>query len=45
MQKFGNIESASRVFREIKEQDLLTWTVMIWGWAVHGSSERALQCF
>ncbi|KDP39353.1 hypothetical protein JCGZ_01110 [Jatropha curcas] len=43
--KCGSIESASQVFRETKEKDVLTWTVMIWGWAIHGHSEEAIQCF
>ncbi|KAF8388440.1 hypothetical protein HHK36_027110 [Tetracentron sinense] len=43
--KCGKIESASRVFCETKEKDLLTWSVMIWGWAIHGCSEQALKCF
>lgn len=43
--KCGNIESANDVFRETKDKDILTWSVMIWGWAVHGHSEEAIQCF
>ncbi|OVA06856.1 Pentatricopeptide repeat [Macleaya cordata] len=43
--KCGRIDCASRAFGEIKEKDLLTWSVMISGWATHGSSEQALQCF
>ncbi|KAF8405774.1 hypothetical protein HHK36_007852 [Tetracentron sinense] len=43
--KCGKIESASRVFCETKEKNLLTWSVMIWCWAIHGCSEQALQCF
>ncbi|KAK9287802.1 hypothetical protein L1049_016243 [Liquidambar formosana] len=43
--KCGNIETASRVFSKTKEKDLLTWSVMIWGWAIHGCFEEALQCF
>nr|DAD37051.1 TPA_asm: hypothetical protein HUJ06_007692 [Nelumbo nucifera] len=43
--KCGKIEYASRVFGETKEKDLLTWSVMISGWAMHGCSAQALQCF
>ncbi|CBI17228.3 unnamed protein product, partial [Vitis vinifera] len=43
--KCGNIKSASRVFVETKGKDLLTWSVMIWGWAIHGCFDQALQCF
>ncbi|KAJ0091922.1 hypothetical protein Patl1_26043 [Pistacia atlantica] len=43
--KCGNIEAASLVFVKTKEKDILTWTAMIWGWAIHGHFERAIQCF
>ncbi|XP_027165985.1 pentatricopeptide repeat-containing protein At1g04840-like [Coffea eugenioides] len=43
--KCGQIQSASQVFRDTKEKDVRTWSVMIWGWAIHGSVEQALQCF
>ncbi|CAK9179792.1 unnamed protein product [Ilex paraguariensis] len=43
--KCGHIDSASRIFGETKEKDLRTWTVMVWGWAIHGHVEHALQCF
>ncbi|KAJ9154001.1 hypothetical protein P3X46_027382 [Hevea brasiliensis] len=43
--KCGNIESANEVFRETKEKDILTWSVMIWGWAIHGHSEEAIKYF
>ncbi|KAJ0036078.1 hypothetical protein Pint_25482 [Pistacia integerrima] len=43
--KCGNIEAASLVFDETKEKDIVTWTAMIWGWAIHGHFERAIQCF
>ncbi|CAI0380233.1 unnamed protein product [Linum tenue] len=42
--KCGNIESASQVFSETKERDILTWSVMIWGWALHGRFQQAVQC-
>ncbi|KAL3506419.1 hypothetical protein ACH5RR_031801 [Cinchona calisaya] len=43
--KCGQIQSASQVFHVTKEKDIRTWSVMIWGWAIHGSVEQALQCF
>lgn len=43
--KCGNIDSAGEVFHETKEKSLLTWSVMIWGWAIHGHFKKALQYF
>ncbi|CAN1275356.1 Pentatricopeptide repeat-containing protein At1g04840 [Linum perenne] len=43
--KCGNIDSASQVFKDTKERDILTWSVMIWGWALHGGFEQAALCF
>ncbi|OMO71022.1 hypothetical protein CCACVL1_18501 [Corchorus capsularis] len=43
--KCGDIQSACKVFDETKEKDILTWSVMIWGWAIHGYYEQAFQCF
>ncbi|XP_023513771.1 pentatricopeptide repeat-containing protein At1g04840 [Cucurbita pepo subsp. pepo] len=43
--KCGNIESAGEVFREIKQKGLLTWSVMIWGWAIHGHFKKSIQYF
>ncbi|CAN0913981.1 Pentatricopeptide repeat-containing protein At1g04840 [Linum grandiflorum] len=43
--KCGDIDSASRVFNDTKEKDILTWSVMIWGWALHGRFEQAALCF
>ncbi|TYJ45034.1 hypothetical protein E1A91_A02G027600v1 [Gossypium mustelinum] len=43
--KCGNILSASKVFEETKEKDIRTWSVMIWGWAIHGFYGQAIRCF
>lgn len=43
--KCGDLHSASRVFGMLKEKDLHTWSVMIWGWAIHGCFELAVQYF
>lgn len=43
--KCGDIESASQVFNGMKVKDIRTWSVMIWGWAIHGCVDKAIQCF
>ncbi|KAF5199413.1 Pentatricopeptide repeat-containing protein [Thalictrum thalictroides] len=43
--KCGKIENASRIFSDLKKKNLLTWTIMISGWAMHGCSDLALQYF
>ncbi|XP_047323830.1 pentatricopeptide repeat-containing protein At1g04840 [Impatiens glandulifera] len=43
--KCGRIDTASQIFDKIKHKDLRTWSVMIWGWAIHGCFEQALDCF
>ncbi|GLU08695.1 hypothetical protein SLE2022_255920 [Rubroshorea leprosula] len=43
--KCGNIEAASKVFVETKDKDILTWSVMIWGWAIHGRFQQAIEYF
>ncbi|KAL2469487.1 Pentatricopeptide repeat-containing protein [Abeliophyllum distichum] len=43
--KCGYIESASQVFGEMKEKSIRTWSVMIWGWGIHGHVEKALRYF
>ncbi|KAK4341546.1 hypothetical protein RND71_040047 [Anisodus tanguticus] len=43
--KCGYIESASLVFSGLKEKDIRTWSIMIWGWEIHGHVDKALRCF
>lgn len=43
--KCGQIQFASQVFGETKVKDILTWTAMMWGWAIHGCADEALECF
>ncbi|OAY80440.1 Pentatricopeptide repeat-containing protein [Ananas comosus] len=43
--KCGRIDCAGRVFDGMSQRDVLTWTAMIMGWAVHGHWQKALQCF
>lgn len=43
--KCGNIEAASEVFAHMKQKDLLTWSIMLWGWAIHGHHGQVFLCF
>ncbi|KAF8406992.1 hypothetical protein HHK36_006113 [Tetracentron sinense] len=43
--KCGNIESASKVFREMPQRDVMTWTALIVGFAMCGEGEKALKIF
>ncbi|KAJ0561945.1 putative tetratricopeptide-like helical domain superfamily, DYW domain-containing protein [Helianthus annuus] len=43
--KCGSLENASRVFDMAVEKDLRTWSVMIWGCAINGYLDKALDCF
>ncbi|KAK4279073.1 hypothetical protein QN277_016830 [Acacia crassicarpa] len=43
--KCGNIEAASEVFANMKQKDILSWSTMLWGWAIHGHRGQVLQCF
>nr|UPT49720.1 pentatricopeptide repeat protein AaPPR1248 [Agave angustifolia] len=43
--KCGEIETASSLFREMKEKDVRAWSVMISGLAVHGLGKGALELF
>ncbi|WOL01839.1 hypothetical protein Cni_G10556 [Canna indica] len=43
--KCGKIEIASQLFDHMERKDLLTWTAMILGWAIHGHCTKALQYF
>ncbi|KAJ0964343.1 hypothetical protein J5N97_029465 [Dioscorea zingiberensis] len=41
----GEIESASFLFREMKDKDIRTWSVMIGGFALNGLANEALDLF
>ncbi|KAK2977434.1 hypothetical protein RJ640_028595 [Escallonia rubra] len=41
----GNIEAALKVFSEMKDRNVISWTSMITGFAKHGFAERALEMF
>ncbi|XVF76025.1 hypothetical protein PTKIN_Ptkin13bG0234500 [Pterospermum kingtungense] len=41
----GSIERAIRVFQELPERDVLSWTALIAGLAMHGYAQRAVLFF
>lgn len=41
----GNVEKAVRIFKEMKEKDVICWTSLISGVAMHGYAEEALEYF
>ncbi|GAB4858432.1 hypothetical protein Ancab_009906 [Ancistrocladus abbreviatus] len=41
----GNIEVAYRIFSEMQEWNVISWTSMITGFAKHGFAKRALELF
>lgn len=43
--KCGKIDRASQVFDHMEDRDILGWTAMIMGWAVHGNWKQVFQCF
>ncbi|XP_054807661.1 pentatricopeptide repeat-containing protein At1g04840 [Prosopis cineraria] len=43
--KCGKIEAASEVFSNMKQKDLLTWSIMLWGRAIHGHHGQVLRGF
>ncbi|KAK4749606.1 hypothetical protein SAY87_027055 [Trapa incisa] len=43
--KCGDMACTSKLFAEVGERDLLTWSIMIWTSAFHGCLEDALDCF
>ena len=43
--KCGNIESAGRVFKEMIQRNMISWTSMIAGYAQNGYGEKALSLF
>eukprot|EP01018_Ginkgo_biloba_P019270 Gb_14391 [translate_table: standard] len=43
--KCGSIENACRVFDKMPRRDVVFWTVMIVGYAMHGCGKEALQLF
>ncbi|KAL9305032.1 Pentatricopeptide repeat-containing protein [Arabidopsis thaliana] len=43
--KCGELDCAATVFSNMNHKDILSWTAMIQGWAVHGRFHQAIQCF
>ncbi|KAG9451377.1 hypothetical protein H6P81_011342 [Aristolochia fimbriata] len=43
--KCGNIESATQVFRKMKEKDVATWNSIILGSALHGHGSKSISFF
>ncbi|XP_059075774.1 pentatricopeptide repeat-containing protein At2g03880, mitochondrial [Cryptomeria japonica] len=43
--KCGTIEDAWKVFEKMSRQDVVSWTAMIVGYAMHGYSKEALRLF
>lgn len=43
--KCGSVENASRVFDVAQEKDIRMWSVMIWGCAINGYLDKALDFF
>ncbi|KAF5740072.1 hypothetical protein HS088_TW11G00136 [Tripterygium wilfordii] len=43
--KMGDLTSAQQVFNEVKNKDVMAWTSMIIGLAMHGRGEEALVIF
>ncbi|KAK4271069.1 hypothetical protein QN277_019817 [Acacia crassicarpa] len=43
--KCGDIDSSVRIFEQLKEKDVFTWSVMIMGFSNHGLGHLALEYF
>lgn len=43
--KSGFIEYASRIFTRMKHKDVVSWTVMILGYSLHGQGEQGVHLF
>ncbi|KAK0588710.1 hypothetical protein LWI29_004473 [Acer saccharum] len=43
--KSGFIEYASNIFVTMKERDVISWTVMILGYSIHGQGELEVNLF
>ncbi|XP_068641200.1 pentatricopeptide repeat-containing protein At5g66520-like [Aristolochia californica] len=43
--KCGALQDAFRVFQSIDEKDVMAWSTMIGGFAIHGSGKEALEVF
>ncbi|CAK9180654.1 unnamed protein product [Ilex paraguariensis] len=41
--KSGSIEQSKKVFDQLKEKDVATWTVLIAGYGIHGYGKQAIE--
>ncbi|KAL2900271.1 Pentatricopeptide repeat-containing protein DOT4 chloroplastic [Bienertia sinuspersici] len=43
--KSGSIESASMIFNGMKNKDVISWTIMIYGYSIHGQGSYGVELF
>ncbi|KAJ0969283.1 hypothetical protein J5N97_022160 [Dioscorea zingiberensis] len=43
--KSGSVELALKIFRRIAEKDVISWTIMIFGYSLHGQGELGVALF
>ncbi|ESQ36443.1 hypothetical protein EUTSA_v10007007mg [Eutrema salsugineum] len=43
--KCGEVDCAATVFSNMRHKDILSWTAMIQGWALHGRFQESILCF
>lgn len=43
--KSGSLDYASRVFAEMKQKDVISWTIMILGYSLHGQGKLGVQLY
>ncbi|XP_048129030.1 pentatricopeptide repeat-containing protein At1g31430-like [Rhodamnia argentea] len=43
--KLGNISEAEKLFEKIPEKDVVSWSIMVHGYAKHGYHERSVEAF
>lgn len=43
--KSGSVEAASNIFDRILEKDVISWTVMILGYSLHGQGDHGISLF
>ncbi|KAM7272507.1 hypothetical protein ACFE04_027170 [Oxalis oulophora] len=41
----GNLEASFRVFKKMEDRNVISWTSMIMGLAIHGFADKALETF
>ncbi|XP_072994884.1 pentatricopeptide repeat-containing protein At3g58590-like [Typha latifolia] len=43
--KCGSLKDCLKIFEEMEERNLISWTAVISGFGLHGSPHKALECF